>query len=309
VDAPTPRGPWTLRVTNQGDVPVRISADARLLALDVTPRGEHRAIRCELPPEMRPGDDLDSALVVPPKRSYAETFEPRLYCFGAAKLQSLVSGSTVIAHLRWSGTASAPPYAVAGIDGVEPEVSPIKSLDGQPIALPDEPTAPHDPPPSPADSGSIDPSPHLGLAAAPAIDAFSADDLEIPLTLRNESSQAVIVRFRPDTLSFDVMGPDSVQTCTWPAVPGAPIREAFTRIPPKGSASLSVLLSAYCSGHPLDQAGLYVVRPRLDTRRASGASIGFRSFDGVVAAATPTVVRLRRGIAVPLLRRPRLEPE
>ena len=81
-------------------------------------------------------------------------------------------------------------------------------------------------------------------------------------------------------------------------------------VPVGGSASttLDVLLSAYCGGHTLDQAGLYVVRPRLDTRRASGESVGIRSFDGVVVAATPTVVRLHRGNAVPALRRPRLEP-
>jgi hypothetical protein len=308
LDAPTPRGPWTLRVTNEGDIPVRLAADARLASLDVTPRGEHRAIRCELPLEMRPGDDLDSALVLPPKRSYAETFEPRLYCFGATRLQALVSGSIVVAHLGWTGTASAPPYAVAGIDGVEPEVSPLKAIDGQPISLPDEPTPPHDPAPAADDPAVVD-APHLVLAGAPGVDAYSADAIEVPLTLRNESSRAVIVRFRPETLAFDVIGPDSLQTCTWPSIPSAAIREAFTRIPAKGSATLSVLLSAYCGGHTLDHAGLYVVRPRLDTRRASGAAVGYRTFDGVVLAGTPTVVRLRRGVVQPPLRRPRLEPQ
>jgi hypothetical protein len=116
------------------------------------------------------------------------------------------------------------------------------------------------------------------------------------------------VRLRPETLAFDVIGPDSVQTCSWPTAPGAAVREAFTRIAPGASATLDVLLSAYCGGHTLDQAGLFVVRPRLDTRHASGESVGIRSFDGAVVAATPTVVRLHRGNAVPALRRPRLEP-
>jgi hypothetical protein len=309
IGAPTARGPWTMRVTNEGEIPVRLAADARLLTLDVTPRGAARPVRCELPADMRPGDDLETPLVLPPKRSYTERFEPRLYCFGTAKLDALASGAIVVAHLGWlGGTPSAPPYAVAAIDGVEPDlaVAPLKSLASLPIALPDEPTPPFDAPPTtgspPADA------PHLVLTGVGAVDALTSEGIDVSVTLRNESSYAVIVRFRPETLGFDVIGPDSVQACTWPTPPGASLREAFTRIAPQGSASINVLLAAYCSGHALDQPGLYVIRPRLDTRRASGVSVGYRSFDGVVVAATPTIVRLHRGKAIPSLRRPRIEP-
>src|SRR3974390_2033156 len=38
LETPTTRGPWTVRIVNAGEVPVRIVADARLLALDVVPR-------------------------------------------------------------------------------------------------------------------------------------------------------------------------------------------------------------------------------------------------------------------------------
>ena len=56
-----------------------------------------------------------------------------------------------------------------------------------------------------------------------------------------------------------------------------------------------------------DKPGLYVVRARLDTRRASGASIGMRTFDGELEAKEPMLVRVRAakdGIARP---RPTLE--
>jgi hypothetical protein len=315
VDAPTPRGPWTMRVTNDGEVPVRLSADARLLSLDVTPRGARAPVRCELPADMRPTDELESPLVLPPGRAYSETFEPRLYCFGAGKVDALASGSTVVAHLAWPGSASAAPYAVAPIDGVEPAVAPLKSVDSPVIALPDEPSFGQSLPAPPAQGTQTTPrgtdaetAARLVLTGAPAVDAAAAEGIDIAITLRNDGGQPVSVRLRPETLAFDVIGPDSVQPCVWPTVPGAAMREAFTRIAPGGSASLNVLLSAYCGGHTLDQAGLYVVRPRLDTRRASGESVGIRSFDGVVVAATPTVVRLHRGNAVPALRRPRLEP-
>jgi hypothetical protein len=311
IDAPTPRGPWTLRVTNEGEVPVSLSADARLLSLDVTPRGARARVRCELPADMRPTDQLESALVLPPGRAYAETFEPRLYCFGAGKVDALASGAAVVAHLAWPGSSATPPYAVAAIEGVEPAVAPLKSLDSPVIALPDEPSLAQSSPPPPAQStphGAEPEAPRLVLAGAGSVDAAAAEGIDIPVTLRNESAQPVVVRLRPETLGFDVIGPDSVQTCAWPTVPSAAMREAFTRIAPGGSATLDVLLSAYCGGHALDQAGLYVVRPRLDTRRASGESVGVRSFDGVVLAVTPTVVRLHRGNAIPALRRPRLEP-
>jgi hypothetical protein len=256
---------------------------------------------------MRPADDLETPLVLPPKRSYAERFEPRLYCFGATGLDALASGSIVVAHLGWTGrTANAPPYAVAAIDGVEPEVSSLKSLASPPMALPDEVIPPLDP--STTGSAPAIDTPHLALTGGRSVDALTADGIQVPLALRNESSQTVILRFRPETVGFDLIGPDSVQSCVWPTPPAASVREAFTRIAPHGETSLSVLLSAYCSGHAFDQAGLYVIRPRLDTRRASGNSVGYRSFDGMVVAATPTIVRLHKGTAIPPLRRPRVEP-
>jgi hypothetical protein len=308
VEAPTVRGPWTMRVTNDGDVPVRIAADARLVVLDVTPRGASKAVRCELPADMRAGDDAERALVVPPKRSYTESLEPRLYCFSRGQLDALAPGAVVVGHLGWPGrTAASPPFAAAPIDGVEPPVAPLKAIDAAPIVLPDEPT-PQVVPTAPA--RAEDDVPHLVLSGTATADAAVAEAIEIPLTLRNESSRAVTLRFRPDTLSFDVTGPLGVQTCTWPAILGAPTREIFTTLPPKAATNLSVVLTAYCGGHMFDQGGLFVVRPRLDTTKASGASIGLRTFDGVVRGASPTVVRLHRGTApVVSLRRPRLEPE
>jgi hypothetical protein len=71
----------------------------------------------------------------------------------------------------------------------------------------------------------------------------------------------------------------------------------FTTLPPRGSESLSVTLSSYCTGHGLDAGGLLVVRPRFDTRHASGAPIGLRAFDGELMAEKPTIVRLHRGAA------------
>ena len=309
IHAPTTRGPWTMRVTNVGDVPVRIAADARLLSLEVTPRGARVPVRCELPEDMRPSSDREGALVVPAKRSYAETFEPRLYCFGE-KLDALAPGSMVVARLGWpAGSKTAPPFEVASIEGLAPERAPLKSIEAPPIALPDEP--------SPAlvselvHPQDVDPdAPRLSLEGAAAVDSVSPNEIEIPVTLRNEGQRTVVVRFRPEVLSFDVISPAGIEHCAWPTMPATAMPEMFTTLGPSAAETLNLSLADYCTRGSLDKKGLLVVRPQLDTRRASGLVLGLRTFDGTLTAAKPTVVRLHRGGApVGPLRRPRLEDQ
>jgi hypothetical protein len=316
LDTPTPQGPWLLRVLNEGDAPARIVADARLLVLDVTPRGARRPVHCELPPDMRPADDLHQPLILPPGQSYADTIEPRLYCFGD-KVGALSPGAVVVARLGWPrDTSSRPPFAVSPIDGVEPTVAWSKTIDGLPVRLPDEATASGtttDGMPEAQFGAARGPDPaiadaRLVLTGAAAVDAASAEDAVIPVSLRNDGSRAMVVHFRPETLAFDVFGPDGIDDCTWPLGPSAPIAEGFATLPPHGSATLNVLLSAYCRTSSLARPGLLVVRPRLDTRFASGVSLGIASWDGTLIATKPTIVRLHRGTSRTPLRRPSLEP-
>jgi hypothetical protein len=307
LDAQTPRGTWTMRVTNDGDVPVRLVADARLLTLEVTPRSAARALRCELPADMRPSDDMDRALVLPPGRSYVELFEPRLYCFGQRYLDALAQGSTVVGRLGWAaGKTSRPPFAVESIAGVEPELAPLKEIVSLPIGLPDEPTpALYLPLPSRPD----DPDPvHLALRGPVAVDATSPNSITVNVTLSNGGSRPVFVRFRPETLRFSVTSPGGAEDCRWPMRPVAAMHELFSRVPPGGTTDLSVLLDAYCRNPTLSQAGLLLVRTELDTRDASGTEIGLRAFVGRVVATHVTVVRLHRGTRSRPLQQPHLEP-
>jgi hypothetical protein len=306
LEAPTRLGPWSVRVTNHGDVPVRLVADARLLVLEATPRSASKAVRCELPADMRPGDDMEGALVLPPGRSYVETFEPRLYCFGARSLEALSAGATVVGRLGWSGARAHGPYVVQSIDGVEPLLAPLKSIDSPPVALPDDPT-PAFIEASAANPSDPDPA-HLVVRGQPAIDAPSASNIAVAVTLRNQGKRPVAVRFRPDTLGFEVAGPTGVQDCHWPVSPSAAMRELFTTLRPAGAADLSVLLADYCDSRSFSQPGLVVITPRMDTRKASGADVALRTFDGVVTATAPTIVRLHQGLKPPHLRHPRLEP-
>jgi hypothetical protein len=258
---------------------------------------------------MRPQDDLGRPIVLPPKRTYAERFEPRLYCLESRRLDALAPGTIVVARLGWSGKGVRPPLEVAPVEGMEAQIAPSKSIVSAPIALPDEPTAAA----SPKDFVEGKPAPRvetlLGLEAPRSVDASSQDQIAVPLSLVNKGHRTAIVRFRPETLAFEVLGPGGADHCGWSSLASAPTRDLFTAVGPGASVGLTVMLAAYCPTRTFQQPGFYVVRASLDTRKASGAEIGIRSFDGQVIAATPTLVRLRHGSQVEALVRPRLQPE
>ncbi len=302
LEVPSTIGHWTMHVVNDGDVPVVIVADARLLRLEVTARGAARPRTCELPADMRPQDDLQRPLVLAPKHEYVERFDPRLYCFQGPDLDALAPMSIVVAYLGWTGGGTSPPLEVSAVDGAKQEIAPRKSVQSEPVSLPDE----IDDSPEPA-RPALD-VPRLVLSAARAVDAEAPEGLEIPMTLANDSGHAVVVRFRPETVAFDVIGPAGAQHCAWPVLPAAPTPDLFTTLAPKAATTLELELSAYCPTRTFDQGGLLIVRPRLDTRGASGAHIGLRAFDGVVVAARPTLLRVHRGLAQPTVTRPQARP-
>jgi hypothetical protein len=212
---------------------------------------------------------------------------------------------------------------VSPVEGLEAQVASSKSIRSAPIALPDEPTpsltsqpegaAPSSTKADASASTTADASvsrrveADLVVRSATSVDAASSSEIAIPVTLTNKGRRAAIVRFRPETLGFDVVGPRGADHCSWSALPSAPTRDLFTTLGAGAQTSLTVLLSAYCSARVLARSGLYVVRASLDTRKASGAEIGLRTFDGQVIATSPTVVRLRRGTEVETLAHPSLE--
>jgi len=302
LEVPSTVGLWTMHLVNEGEVPVVVVADARLLSLEVTARGAARTRTCGLPADMRPQDDLQRALVLAPEHEYVERFDPRLYCLLGADLEALAPTSIVVARLGWPGAGSSPPLEIAAVDGVKPEIAPRKNIESEPVSIPDEIDD------SPETARSPTDAPRLRLSAARAVDAESPNGLEIPVTLVNEGSRAIIVRFRPETIGFDVIGPGGAQRCAWPAMPAAPLPSLFTTLAPHASTTLELELAAYCPTRTFDQNGLFLVRPLLDTRAASGAHIGIRAFEGVVAAKAPALVRLHRGLAAPTTPRPQARP-
>ncbi len=111
--APSAHGRWLLRVDNEGDEPLRIAADVRLLRFEITaPETEAPKPGRWRPPPKQTICDGPSAfgmdgnfpgrreLVLGPGRSYVEEFDPRLICFGK-EAEALVPGARVKAYYGW----------------------------------------------------------------------------------------------------------------------------------------------------------------------------------------------------------------
>lgn len=114
--APSAKGSWLLRIDNEGEEPVRIAADVRLLRFEVrVPSGEktpksltygggwqRRATVCDGPTAFGITDHFPAGreLILEPGHSYVEEFDPRLICFDDdAKL--LVPGAMVKPYYGW----------------------------------------------------------------------------------------------------------------------------------------------------------------------------------------------------------------
>ncbi len=304
IDAPSPEAPWTIRLQNTGAIPIRIDADARLVSLDITPPDAKRAIKCELPSDMRPNDDDDRMLVLPPGRAFVEKIDPRLFCFGAKASLALVSGASVAPRLVGSRELA----VVEPIEEVEPVVATAHEWTGiaSPIGAPVVATTTKDP----AHARS------LAITTPAFVDVARASEVAIAITAKNESNAPVVFLLRPETVALDITGPSGIGVtdpsptvhCAWSAPPPSAIRDLFSHVGPSGSDSVSVLPSVLCPEAALDHPGLYVVRAKLDTRHASGVSVGLHTLDGEVVGETTTRLRVRETTGKPLpTARPQLE--
>lgn len=151
IRAPSPDGPWALRIDNEGASPVRIPADIRLLRFEVdngegfvAPTGPGEAKRparrpskpmtCKLPEPLRPTTFPDrSALLLAPGEAYVESFNPRLFCFGKDASAALTGGAVVRAWFGFPGdkpTGKAPPTGPFAVEGTAfpATVAPVREL-------------------------------------------------------------------------------------------------------------------------------------------------------------------------------------
>ncbi|KYF91149.1 hypothetical protein BE20_15575 [Sorangium cellulosum] len=140
--APSPKGPWTLRIDNGGERPMRIPADVRLLRfeIDTLNKRTKKTTRCAAPVGLKPsGFPERRALLLAPGQSYVEHFDPRLLCFGKDEA-ALAGGAVVRAWYgwgpppKWSRKAPSPPFAAESTDD-PPAFAPAPGLAAPTVVL------------------------------------------------------------------------------------------------------------------------------------------------------------------------------
>lgn len=321
---PSASGPWSMRIQNMGEGPVRVPADPRLLSLEIaTPNAAAEvdrktkaplaAPRCVLPDDARPSTDDGREIVIPATRSWSSTFDPLFFCFGARERAALVAGASVKARFGWrspapgkgkAAPALAPPFAVTPVGAAVGKILPQKEIEADPVTLTD-PVGTK--PASNGGSATPEEAPKIFLSLPETMDAHKGVDLGTTVTLVNDGDRPITLLFRPDMVQFFVSGPVGNVSCGSPRNIGSPMRELFVTLGAKARTSLSVLFTATCSSGTFDQPGLYRVSAKLDTTLASGRSVNVKTWDGVALTKSPLLLRVREGHHAPPPGRPNLD--
>ncbi len=212
VVAPSAQGHWLLRLDNEGDYPVRIAADVRLLSLAVRApikpkkgrraRGDwpKRATLCEGPKTFGLGDHFPShrELVLEPGASFVQQFDPRLICFGK-QAELLVPGAKVSPRYgwpprkKWRKRMETAPFVADGASHprryhpLRRLTAPVMLLSHSPPATAD-PTLPKSPEPSPP---TATPPPATGATGTDKTAPGTGDGADKPAT------QAAVAADRP----------------------------------------------------------------------------------------------------------------
>jgi hypothetical protein len=194
VIAPSAQGPWLLRIDNEGEEPIRIAADVRLLRFEVRVPSDKpvsrsyqggwapRAAVCDGPSTFGLADHFPGGreLVVDPGHSYTEQFDPRLICFGKNS-ELLVPGAYVHAYYgwkprpTWSRKMEAAPF-VADAAHAPRRFRPLRRLTAAPLVLSHAPPVMYgDPAPEP-DEGRGDQQVQQPEAPNPPAAVSSDDD-------------------------------------------------------------------------------------------------------------------------------------
>ncbi len=316
-------GPWTLKIENTGELPVRIAADAHLLSFELTPPAVTEAdpkkktakapavLRCTLPDDARPSTDEGSDLVVPSKRSWSASFDPLFYCFGARERAALTAGTSVKARFGFgvstqkAATTANPPFAITPVGAAVGKIGPAKYIESDTFALTE--TVSVTPPTSAAPASPDETSSGVSLTTSEALDASRGVELATTVTLHNNGDRPVTLLFRPDMLLFTVSSPAGNVSCGYPRQVGSPIRELFTTVGVKGRSDTSVLVTAVCPAGTFDEPGIYRVFPRIDTTGASGRALGLKTWEGQAAAKVPLLLRVRTAKKAAVPTRPSLD--
>lgn len=321
IAAASPDPPWTMRIENTGDHPIRIAADIRLLSFDlewkrVATTGVAGAtttstLSCAAPSGLRPTKFPKAReLYLKPGEAYEDHFDPRLYCFGLTG-DALTNATVVHPHYGFSTpswSASKGPYVAQGID--EPaEYAARTSIDADPLQLAYALVAPPPPPPKEKDDALAEElKSRLHMPPPPpepeyffidknkarfvvTVDRFAdvnaARDIVVNVHLKNEGTHDMIAALRGRMISFVVeqLGRDgqSLKTvdCAGEDQTHPISAEMIRGLAGGQSVTIPLMVAEVCPPMTFERPGLYRVTPRLDTVHSGEAA----ELDGYIGRA------------------------
>jgi hypothetical protein len=318
------RGPgkrWLLALLNEGDSPVRVIADQRLLWFELEVPGKRtKKATCRLPGALFPTRiDHRAEIVLDPGQAIADSFDPRLYCFGAKGQNELVPGAVVKPFFGWpekkvparrgkAAEGPAPPFVatpatvITGRNARVPtqdelcdsaESGCIKLLEGQPFGLRSEYKAWSSARLEEDDKLRENPGP-IELVLTQGSDAEAERNATVTLAVKNRTKHPIALYFRRELVSFEVVGPDGTVTCDPEPDQRAPERQAFERLAKGGSLAATSRLVELCPSGALARPGLYLVHARFDANQR-GDEFNLDAFVGRVVSLAPAAVRVKTG--------------
>jgi hypothetical protein len=311
-----PQLPWRMEVRNEGADPVVLSADPRLLWLEVKVPGKKRIETCRLPQELFPSrPDRAAQLQLEPGEAAGRRFDPRLYCYSDGGQRQLVPGSQITPHFGWpektkttwkhgkriETVVDEPPYVArtrgsgGGRDGEQSGGGRLKEVEGNTFALGSAYSAWS----STRLPDTDEPEGPFELKLASGSDAHAERTATIRLSLRNRSKRSRYVYFRREFISFEVMGPQGLVQCDPEPDYRAPERHAFSYLPAGSSLTVTSRLIELCPRGTFGRPGLYLVHARFDALR-DGEEFDLDAFVGRVSTRDAVGVRIRTGEKSPL---------
>jgi len=300
-----PSRPWLVTIENTSGEPVTILDDSKLVWLEVAQPGDAKPSVCRLPNDLLPSEKTGKKTALAAGEKLRHRIDPRFYCFGKELDDVLVPTAQVTAHYGWPTKTrarwvrgkkvdepipdTAPFVAQAGTkDG---PVGPRKNVAGSPVVLGDayQPWAP--PPPG------TEPPKEPVIEVARGSDA--GDEMRVTATVKisNPTGQRLHLFVRRELVTFEVLTPQGPIECQSEPDARNPERRAFKTVAPGGSVSLTSRLVELCPRGTFANAGVYLLRARLDTD-IDGAEYGLEAFTGTIESSRPAKVRVRRTLQI-----------
>jgi hypothetical protein len=300
---------WVLKVQNTSGAPARVGDDMRFLWFEVTKAGQAKPKVCKLPADMVP-----AAVPSHHERELAagdtivHQFDPRFYCFSAAKQEILVPSAQVTPHYgfppktkaRWvkgkrvEEKLDEAPYIAAPVDAQG--LGPRKELIGDPVVL-DPRYAAWAGTPGEDPSTDEDEPDQPELAMLRGSDAKTEMNVTAVVRVRNPTHQKLVIFLRRELITFQVLTPQGQVSCDAEPDERNPDRRAFRSVPPGGSVKLTSRLVELCERGTFAEPALYLVKAEFRAP-SDGGEYGLDAFTGTLKTPVPATVRVRKPIEI-----------